>query len=37
MDFNLEENEIESISALDKGPRFNDPGYYLDAAIRLFA
>ncbi|KAM0708032.1 hypothetical protein Q7P35_004681 [Cladosporium inversicolor] len=36
-DFDLEEVEIEAISGLDRGLRFNDPGYYLEEPIPLFA
>ena len=36
-DFDLQEDEIEAISGLDRGLRFNDPGYYLDMPIPLFA
>jgi D-xylose reductase len=35
--FELTNEEIESISALDKGLRFNDPGFYLDKPLRIFA
>ena len=36
--FDLEKEELERISALDKGLRFNDPGFYLtDHPLRLFA
>ncbi|PCH08539.1 Aldo/keto reductase [Penicillium occitanis (nom. inval.)] len=35
--FNLGESEIESISNLDKGLRFNDPGFYLpNHPLRIF-
>lgn len=38
LDFELEEAEIKAISGLDKGLRFNDPGFYLaDHPIRIFA
>lgn len=37
LDFELKQDEIDAITALDKGLRFNDPGHYLDAPIRLFA
>lgn len=36
-DFDLNKQELESISALDRGLRFNDPGFYLQKPIRLFA
>ncbi|KXT03460.1 hypothetical protein AC578_1618 [Pseudocercospora eumusae] len=36
-DFDLTESEIKEIAALDKGLRFNDPGFYLHAPIRIFA
>jgi D-xylose reductase len=36
--FDLAQDEIESISALDRGLRFNDPGFYLpDFPLRIFA
>lgn len=35
--FELTEEEIKAISALDKGLRFNDPGFYLDQPLRIFA
>lgn len=35
--FDLTPEEMESISALDRGLRFNDPGFYLHEPIRLFA
>ena len=35
--FDLTEVEIKSISALDKGLRFNDPGFYLSQPLRIFA
>jgi D-xylose reductase len=35
--FDLEESEIEAISDLDKGLRFNDPGFYLpNHPLRIF-
>lgn len=37
LDFELKQDEMDAISALDKGLRFNDPGHYLDVPIRLFA
>ncbi|KAK4544317.1 hypothetical protein LTR36_004208 [Oleoguttula mirabilis] len=36
-DFELTEEEIKAISALDKGLRFNDPGFYLHKPLRIFA
>ncbi|KIW04691.1 uncharacterized protein PV09_04425 [Verruconis gallopava] len=36
-DFDLTKEEIDSISALDKGLRFNDPGFYLHKPLRIFA
>ncbi|KAF7187013.1 putative NAD(P)H-dependent D-xylose reductase xyl1 [Pseudocercospora fuligena] len=36
-DFDLTDGEIKEIAALDKGLRFNDPGFYLHAPIRIFA
>ncbi|KAJ5103415.1 hypothetical protein N7532_003944 [Penicillium argentinense] len=36
--FDMTEDELKSISALDKGLRFNDPGFYLpNHPIRIFA
>ncbi|WKT43022.1 Aldo-keto reductase [Fusarium oxysporum f. sp. vasinfectum] len=36
--FDLSREEIESISALDRGLRFNDPGFYLpNFPLRIFA
>lgn len=36
--FGLSREEIESISALDRGLRFNDPGFYLpNFPLRIFA
>ncbi|KAF1846115.1 Aldo/keto reductase [Cucurbitaria berberidis CBS 394.84] len=36
--FDLSKEELESISALDKGLRFNDPGHYLpDHPLHIFA
>jgi len=32
----LEKAELEEISALDRGLRFNDPGFYLKKPIRIF-
>jgi D-xylose reductase len=37
LNFDLQEDEIKEISALDKHLRFNDPGYYLARPIRIFA
>ncbi|KIV80313.1 hypothetical protein PV11_07824 [Exophiala sideris] len=36
-DFDLTEDEIKAISALDKDLRFNDPGFYLHKPLRIFA
>ncbi|KAF1812252.1 D-xylose reductase xyrA [Eremomyces bilateralis CBS 781.70] len=36
-DFDLTKEELEAISALDKGLRFNDPGFYLHKPLRIFA
>lgn len=36
-DFDLTDAEIEGISSLDRGLRFNDPGFYLDYPLRIFA
>jgi D-xylose reductase len=36
-DFDLSKEEIETISNLDKGLRFNDPGFYLHKPLRIFA
>lgn len=35
--FDLSKEEIEAISALDQGLRFNDPGFYLHKPLRIFA
>merc|ERR1712000_624537 len=35
--FDLTDEEIKAISALDKGLRFNDPGFYLHKPLRIFA
>lgn len=35
--FDLTADEIEEISALDRGLKFNDPGYYLHKPLRIFA
>ncbi|KAF7545608.1 hypothetical protein G7Z17_g9048 [Cylindrodendrum hubeiense] len=38
LSFDLAEEEIESIAGLDKGLRFNDPGFYLpNYPLRIFA
>lgn len=38
LSFDLEESEIEKISGLDRGLRFNDPGFYLpNKPLRIFA
>ncbi|KAF2143241.1 uncharacterized protein K452DRAFT_325845 [Aplosporella prunicola CBS 121167] len=38
LQFDLEKSELDVISALDKGLRFNDPGYYLpNYPLRIFA
>ena len=34
--FRLEDAELQEISGLDKGLRFNDPGFYLTKPIRIF-
>jgi D-xylose reductase len=36
-DFDLTESESKEISALDRGMRFNDPGFYLHEPLRIFA
>lgn len=36
-EFDLTKDELEDISALDQGLRFNDPGFYLTQPIRIFA
>jgi len=36
-DFQLTDEEIKAISALDQGLRFNDPGFYLHKPLRVFA
>jgi D-xylose reductase len=36
-DFELSDEEIESVSSLNKGLRFNDPGFYLHKPLRIFA
>ena len=35
--FELEQKEIEQITGLDIGLRFNDPGFYLTPPLRIFA
>jgi D-xylose reductase len=35
-DFSMTEEELAEISDLDKGLRFNDPGFYLEKPIRIF-
>jgi D-xylose reductase len=35
--FDLSESEVEAISGLDRGLRFNDPGFYLKTPLRIFA
>lgn len=36
--FDLSKDELDSIAALDKGLRFNDPGHYLpDHPLHIFA
>ncbi|KAL7913975.1 Aldo/keto reductase [Trichoderma velutinum] len=35
--FDMTKDELEDISALDQGLRFNDPGFYLTQPIRIFA
>ena len=35
-DFNLSPEEMETISKLDKGRRFNDPGFFCEVAFGLF-
>lgn len=35
--FDLTADQIEKISALDKGLRFNDPGFYLHEPLRIFS
>ncbi|KAI9870807.1 MAG: NAD(P)H-dependent D-xylose reductase (XR) [Watsoniomyces obsoletus] len=36
-DFDLSKEELDEISALDLGLRFNDPGHYLHQPLRIFA
>ena len=35
--FQLTKEEIKAISALNRGLRFNDPGFYLHKPLRIFA
>ncbi|KAH8593955.1 D-xylose reductase xyrA [Bisporella sp. PMI_857] len=35
-DFSLSTEELAEITSLDKGLRFNDPGFYLEKPIRIF-
>jgi len=35
-DFALEDSEMETISALNKNRRFNDPGHFCEAAFNTF-
>lgn len=35
--FDLFNEEIDAISSLDRGLRFNDPGYYLQKPLHIFA
>lgn len=35
-DFTLTNVELAEVTGLDKGLRFNDPGFYLDTPIRIF-
>ncbi|KIW21672.1 hypothetical protein PV08_02252 [Exophiala spinifera] len=35
--FDLTKDEIDGITALDRGLRFNDPGFYLQQPLRIFA
>lgn len=35
--FDLTQDEMNAITGLDKGLRFNDPGFYLDEPLRIFA
>jgi hypothetical protein len=36
-DFDLQIEETMAISTLDKGLRFNDPSFYLETVVPLFA
>lgn len=36
-DFSMTDEELAEIAALDRGLRFNDPGFYLpDRPVRIF-
>lgn len=35
-DFSMSEEDLAAITALDKGLRFNDPGFYLEKPLRIF-
>ena len=35
-DFELSADEVDAISALDRGRRFNDPGVFTEAAFGTF-
>jgi D-xylose reductase len=36
-DFSMTKEELDEITSLDRGLRFNDPGFYLpDRPIRIF-
>ena len=38
LDFDLTQDELDKLSGLDKGLRFNDPGFYLqNHPLRIFA
>lgn len=37
LDFDMTDAELHAISELDRGLRFNDPGFYLDYPLRIFA
>ena len=34
--FSMTEDDLVEITALDKGLRFNDPGFYLEKPLRIF-
>ena len=36
LDFNLTEDEMNSISSLDKNQRYNDPGVFCELAFATF-
>jgi D-xylose reductase len=36
LDFELDESDMESISALNSNRRFNDPGVFCEAAFNKF-